>query len=202
MVPPMTLFDAAVNRVLAGEPWARERLAAHAGRTFSVRSGPVASSFRIDAGGLLESAPTAAAADLTLSLSPLDLAPFLADPRRWNEFVVEEGDVQLGGALKDIAATLPWFVEKLFARALGPVVGQRVAEAGRRMLGMPEYVASRVVANVGSYARDEARLLAHPAEMREFAGQTQALASRVGTLDARVAALEARLRAARHPGAP
>jgi ubiquinone biosynthesis accessory factor UbiJ len=202
MAPPMTLFDAAVNRVLAGEPWARERLVAHAGRTFLVRTGPVASGFRIDAGGLLESAPAAAAADLTLSLSPLDLAPLLADPRRWNEFVVEEGDVQLGGALKDIAATLPWFVEKLFARALGPVVGQRVAEAGRRMLGMPEYVASRMVANVGSYARDEAQLLAHPADMREFAGQTQTLESRVGTLDARIAALEARLRAARSPGAP
>jgi ubiquinone biosynthesis protein UbiJ len=103
--------------------------------------------------------------------------------------------------LKDLAATLPWFVEKLFAQALGPVVGQRVAEAGRRMLGMPEYAASRMVANVGSYARDEARLLAHPADVREFAEQSQALESRVGTLDARIAALEARLRAARNRGA-
>src|SRR5512135_511465 len=194
MVPSMTLFDAVVNRALAGEPWARERLAAYAGRTFSIRTGPVAAGFRIDAGGVRESAPAAAAADLTLSLSPLDLAPFLADPRRWNEFVVEEGDLQLGAALKDIAATLPWFVEKLFARALGPVAGQRVAEAGRRMLAMPEYVASRMVANVGSYARDEAQLLAHPADLREFAEQGRALDSRVGTLDARIAALEARLR--------
>jgi ubiquinone biosynthesis protein UbiJ len=203
MVPRMALMDVTVNRFLASEPWARERLAAHAGRTFAVRIGPVAGSFRIDPGGLLEPLPAAASAttaDLTLTLSPLDLAPFLAGPRRWNELVVEEGDVQLGGALKDIAATLPWFVEKLFARALGAIVGQRVADAGRRMLGMPEYVASRVAANVGSFARDEAQLLAHPAQMREFTAQAEALAPRVDALGARIAAIEAQLAATGNPG--
>lgn len=203
MVPPMALIEVTLNRFLASEPWARQRLTAHAGRTFVVRVGPLSGGFRIDPGGLLEPLPATASAttaDLTLVLSPLDLAPFLADPRRWNEFVVEEGDVQLGGALKDIAATLPWFVEKLFARALGPIVGRRVADAGRRMLGMPEYVASRVAANVGSYARDEAQLLVHPAEMREFTEQGHALAPRVEALDARIAAIETRLRATGNPG--
>jgi ubiquinone biosynthesis protein UbiJ len=199
---PMTLADAALNRFLAGEPWARERLAAHAGRSFIVHVGPVAPGFRIDAGGLLEHLPATTTADLTLTLSPLDVAPLLADPRRWNEFIVEEGDVQLGGTLKELAATLPWFVEKLFARALGPVVGQRMADAGRRMLGMPEYVATRVIANVGSYARDEAKLLAHPADMHEFVEQERALAARAGALDTRIAALEAHLRAAADAGAP
>jgi len=198
----MTFADVALNRFLAGEPWARERLAAHAGRSFIVRVGPLAPGFRIDAGGMLEHLPTTTSADLTLTLSPLDVAPLLADPRRWNEFIVEEGDVQLGGTLKELAATLPWFVEKLFARALGPIVGQRMADAGRRVLGMPEYVATRVVANVGSYARDEAKLLAHPADMRELVGQEQALASRAGALDARIAALEARRRAEGSRGAP
>ncbi len=198
----MALTDVALNRLLADEPWARERLAAHAGRRFIVRVGPMTGGFRIDTGGMLEPAsPAATAADLTLTLSPLNLPSFLADPRRWNEFVAEEGDVELGGTLKDLAATLPWFVEKLFARALGPVVGQRLADAGRRMLAMPEYAASRLVANAGSYARDEAQLLAHPADMRDAAEQGRELASRVDTLDARIAALELRLAAAGNRGA-
>lgn len=198
----MALIDVTVNRFLASEPWARERLAAHAGRTFAVRTGPVAGGFRIDPGGLLDPLPAAASAttaDLTLTLSPLDLAPFLADPRRWSELVAEEGDAQLSRALKDIAATLPWFVEKLFARALGPIVGQRVADAGRRTLGMPEYVASRVAANVGSFVRDEVPLLAHPAEMREFAAQAEALAPRIDAIGARIAAIEAQLAATGSP---
>ena len=186
----MGLTDLAVNRVLNGEPWARERLAAHAGRAFMVRMGPLTSGFRIDGRGALESAPLAGATpDLVLSLSPLDAPAFLADPRRWNEFVTEEGDVALGGTLKELAQTLPWFVERLCARTLGPIVGQRVADAGRRMLQVPEYAAARVAENVGSYARDEAQVLAHPADFRTLIDETTRLATRIDALEARVDAL-------------
>lgn len=191
----MALTELAVNRVLNDEPWARERLAAHAGRAFMLRMGPLTSGFRIDARGVLESAPLAGATpDLVLSLSPLDAPAFLADPRRWNEFVTEQGDVELGATLKDLAQTLPWFVEKLCARALGPIVGQRVADAGRRVLQVPEYAATRVAENVGSYARDEAQVLAHPADFRTLIDDTSLLAARIDALEARVDALIGRTR--------
>lgn len=190
----MSISNAAVNHLIAHEPWARERLAAHTGRAFMVRVGPFARGFRIGADGLLESAPLAGATpDLMLTLSPLNLPAFLADPKRWNEFVQEDGDAQLGGALKDLAQTLPWFVERLCAQSLGPIVGQRVADAGRRMLGVPEYAAARVAANVGSYARDEAQVLAHPADMRTLMDETAALAARIDALDARVDAVDERM---------
>lgn len=190
----MTLTTAGVNRLLAQEPWARERLAAFAGRVFMLRVGPVTAGFRIDPQGRLESAPLAGATpDLVLTLSPFNVPAFLADPRRWNEFVTEDGDVMMAAALKDLAQTLPWFVERLFARSLGPVVGQRIADAGRSMLGLPEYAATRVAANVGTYARDEAQVLAHPADMRALVDDTALLAARIDALDARVAALAQRL---------
>jgi ubiquinone biosynthesis protein UbiJ len=193
----MALTDAAVNRMTTGEPWARERLAAHAGRTFMLRVGPLTSGFRIDDGGSLASAPLAGATpDLVLSLSPLHVPAFLADPRRWNEFVVEEGDVALGGTLKELAQTLPWFVEKLCARALGPIVGQRVADAGRRMLELPEYSATRIAENDGSNARDEVPVLAHPADLRTLIDETALLAARIDVLGARVDALARRLEGA------
>ena len=174
--------------------WARERLAAHAGRAFMVRVGPLRTGFQIDDRGSLESAPLAGATpDLVLSMSPLNVPAFLADPRRWNEFVTEAGDVELGGTLKELAQTLPWFVEKLSARALGPIIGQRAADAGRRMLEMPEYAATRIGENVGSYARDEVQILAHPADLRTLIDETALLASRIEALDARIAALAARV---------
>jgi ubiquinone biosynthesis protein UbiJ len=191
----MALTDAAANRLLEHEPWARERLAAFAGRSFVLRIGPAVAGFRIDEHGLLETAPLAGATpDLALALSPFNVPAFLADPRRWNEFITEEGDVELGGALKELAQTLPWFIERLFSRSLGPVVGQRVADAGRRMLGFPEYAATRVAANVGSYARDEAQVLAHPADLRALADETALLAARIDALDARIEALARRTR--------
>ena len=186
----MALADAAANRLLEREPWARERLAPFAGRSFVLRVGPAVAGFRIDEHGLLETAPLAGATpDLALALSPFNVPAFLADPKRWNEFVTEEGDVELGGALKELARTLPWFVERLFSRSLGPIVGQRVADAGRRLLGFPEYAATRVAANVGSYARDEAQVLAHPADFRALAEETALLAARLDALGARLEAL-------------
>jgi ubiquinone biosynthesis protein UbiJ len=49
----MALTAAAANRLLEREAWARERLAAFAGRSFMVRVGPVTGAFRIDSRGLL-----------------------------------------------------------------------------------------------------------------------------------------------------
>lgn len=187
---PDTLGAGAFNRALDRAPWAREKLLAHAGRSFGVTLGPLTAGFRIGADGHVEPASFGGAAhDLHLTLSPLTLPSFLADPARWNEFVQEEGDVALGGTLKELASTLPWLVEDAFARAFGDVAGQRIAEAGRRLLAFPEYAAERVADSVSSYARDEAELLARGEEMRVFAEQNAALAARADTLAARIEAL-------------
>ena len=192
----MAFTTAAANRLLEHEPWARSRLAAYAGRSFSVRVGPVTAAFRIDSRGLLAREPLAGhTPDLMLTLSPFNVPAMLADPGRWNEFVTEEGEVELAGVLKDLAQTLPWFVERGLGRALGPIVGQRIADAGRAALKLPEYAATRVAANVGSYARDEAQVLAHPADMRALADDTALLAARLDALDVRVTSLAERLSA-------
>ena len=193
---PVTLTTAAANRLLEHEPWARSRLAACAGRSFSVRVGPVVAAFCIDAQGCLEREPLAGRTpDLALTLSPFNVPAMLADPRRWNEFVTEEGDAELAGVLKDLAQTLPWFVERVLSRPLGPIVGQRVADIGRAALEIPEYAATRIAANVGSYARDEAQLLAHPADVRALADETALLAARIDALEVRITSLAERLSA-------
>lgn len=190
----MTPGTAAANRVLEREPWARERLATQAGRTFSVRVGPVVAAFRIDAAGYLARESLAGhSVDLALTLSPFNAPAMLANPARWKEFVVEEGDTELAGVLRDLAQTLPWFVERGLSRPFGPIVGQRIADMGRAALEMPEYAATRVAANVGSYARDEAQLLAHPADVRALADDTALLAARIDALDVRLASLAERL---------
>jgi ubiquinone biosynthesis protein UbiJ len=181
-----------LNRLLEREPWARERLAAFAGRTFLTRVGPLTNLYRIGPRGLLEATPMAGVTpDLMLTLSPLDVPAFLADPRRFAEFVSASGDEALAGVLAELAQTMPWFVEQSFARTFGPVAGQRIADAGRRLLGFPEYAARRVAANLGSYARDEAGALAHPADVRVLAEETGLLSARIDGLDARVTALAA-----------
>ena len=192
---PTSIGSDLANRMLERETWARDKLAAHAGRVFTVTVGPATGVFRITDTGTLESVPLAeATSNLRISVSPLNLPAFLADPRNWSEYVREDGDAALGGALKDLAQTLPWFIEQAFARALGPIAGQRVADVGRRLLGFPVYAAERVTESVARYARDEARLLARGDELRRFTDETRDVAARVDALAARVAALADRAR--------
>jgi ubiquinone biosynthesis protein UbiJ len=190
---PTAIPGAVANRVLEREAWARERLAAFAGRVFVIRVGPVATAFHVETSGLVATMPLAGRTpDLTLRLSAFALPSFLADPLRWDHLVTADGDPALAATLKELAQTLPWFVEQAFAKALGPIVGQRVADAGRHLLAFPEYAASRVGASVAGYARDEAGLLASGDDGRSFAADVAAVVARVDALAERLAALEAR----------
>lgn len=190
------------NRLLDREAWARERLAAHCGRTVRITVGPVASSFRITESGLLDGEPVAAAeCDLSLFVSPLSLPMLLADPARWDDAVAMTGDSALGATLRDLAQTLPWLVEQALAGAIGPVAGQRAADLGRRLLAFPEYVAGSLGEGLGSYARDEAGLIARGDEGRAFATANADLARRADALAQRIEALEVRLAASAPAGA-
>jgi ubiquinone biosynthesis protein UbiJ len=179
------------NRILEQESWAREKLRAFAGRVFTLSVGPLTSCLCVSETGLLEAARKSTPTDLTLRLSPLAVPAFLAHPERWNQYVREEGDADLAGVLKDLAKTLPWFVEQAFARALGPLLGQRAAETGRKLLAFPEYAGQRVSESMASYARDEAGLLVRSDELRGFAGRVAAVADATQDLSARVDALHA-----------
>lgn len=172
------------NRALEREDWARERLAAHAGRSLSVVVGPAAFLLRINADGTLGDAE--GAPDLTLTISPLRVPALLARPERWSELVVATGDAGLAATVGELAQTLPWFVERAFARAFGPIVGVRLADAGRMLLALPGHAAERAGASLVSYATEEGDLAPGGRAEADFAAEVAAVAARVDALAERV----------------
>ena len=185
---------ALANRVFEREAWAQQRLAGHAGRTFVVAVGPLATALAITEAGRFEPRELAGLApDLTLTLSPLAVPSFLANPGRWSELVTATGDTALAATLSDLAQTLPWFAERTFADVLGPVAGQRVADAGRRLLELPELAAGRFGESLARYARDEAGLVAGAGDLTDLTAASAELARRADALEARIDALTARL---------
>jgi ubiquinone biosynthesis protein UbiJ len=172
------------NRALAHEDWARERLAAHAGRRLRIVAGPAALSLAINADGSF--ADTEEGPDLTLTIPALRLPALMARPERWSELVVAAGDASLASTIGKLAQTLPWFIERSFARIFGPIAGAQLAEAGRRLLALPGYAAERAGASFASYAGDEAGLVTGARAGSEFAAEVAALAARVDALGERI----------------
>ena len=78
-----------------------------------------------------------------------------------------------------------------FAKAFGPIVGQRLADTGRALLGFPEYAGGRVAENVFSYARDEAGVLARGRRGAGVRRRQAAVAARVDALIERVDRIDA-----------
>ena len=66
----------------------------------------------------------------------------------------------LGGVLKDLARTLPWFVEEPFAKALGPSSGSASPTPGGACSRFRNTRRNASRESAGSYARDEAGLIA------------------------------------------
>jgi ubiquinone biosynthesis protein UbiJ len=187
----MQAIDPAIglaNRVLEREDWARERLSAHAGRTVRMICGPMASTLEIAPSGMLSPARDAAdlPPSLTLSISPQRLPTLLAHPERWTLLVDAEGDAALAATIADLARTLPWFVEQAFASALGPLIGTRVADAGRALLALPEQAARSFGASLSSYVRDEAELGLDATRFADFSAEVAAIAARVDALALRL----------------
>lgn len=172
------------NRALAREDWARERLAAHAGRKLRIVAGPAALTLAINADGSF--ADSEEAPDLTLTIPALRLPALMATPERWNELVVATGDPSLASTIGELAQTLPWFIERSFARIFGPIVGAQLAEAGRRLLALPGYAAERAGSSFASYASDESGLVAGARAGSEFAAEVAALTARVDALGERI----------------
>ena len=190
--PVSALGERVANGLIENEDWAREKLRAHAGRSFLVRSGPIATAFLIRVDGTLEALPArGTTADTELRLSPLDVPTLLAHPDRWDALVTTTGDVALTATLRELATTLPWFVERGFAKVFGPIVGQRLADTGRALLGFPEYAGGRLAENVFSYARDETGVLARGDEARAFAVDSAAISTRIEALIERVDRIDA-----------
>ena len=178
-----------VNRALERERWAREKLAAHAGRTVRFRVGPASVAWTVDQDGRW--CESSGAPDLTLTVSPLRLPALLAQPSRWQELVAADGDSAFATTLEELSLSLPTLVEQSFARVLGPIAGAFVADAGRRMLAFPEYAARRFGDSVARYAVDDAALGVRGSEARAFSAGVTELAARVDALSARFDALDA-----------
>ena len=102
--------------------------------------------------------PPARRADLDAHALPVVACPaFLADPSRWNEFVREEGDAELRrraeGARAHAAVVRRGDASR---RRSARSSGQRVADAGRRLLAFPAVRrATGSRDSAGSYVRDE-----------------------------------------------
>ena len=186
---PAVAFSFVLNRLLAAEPWARERLAPFAGETLELRAPPLpALRLAVAQGGTIEAGN--AEPSLTMTLKP-DLLVALA---RGEEHALRAVDVQGNGRLAAevlvLARHLRWDVEEDLSRVFGDIVAHRMAGAARAFAAWHLDAAQRLGGALVDYATDEKLLLVRRAELDAFAEPVTRLRDALARLEKRLEHLE------------
>ena len=179
-----------LNHLLEAAPWARDRLAPFAGRTWRVELTPLPDlAFVVREDGMLGSSD-ALEPHLVVTLTPAAL-PALA---RRDETVVREmtftGDAELAAALQYLARHLEWDVEEDLSRVVGDVAAHRIAGGARDFVAWQKEAAVRLGQNFAEYLTEEANVIAPQAEVAGFARAVDDLRDAVERLEKRIAHLE------------
>ena len=188
-----TLTLPAVNRLLRSNPWATEKLRAHAGKTvlMSCPPGRLAAMITID-GDLAPALPDTVP-DTTIALTPGVLMRMAArDEGAWRHAQVS-GDVELAAAIDYVRRNIAWDYEETLSRVFGDVAAHRLAGAVRELDRWGRTTLLNLAHATAEYATYESPLLASAGELERYSRDVDAIRDDAARLEKRMALLARRL---------
>jgi len=188
----MTSFPitAAINHLLAGEPWAQRKLAAHAGKVAWIDLELAVLRLSVAADGMLEAAPEAVAPNVTIRMRLADL-PLMAQQReRAFSYVKVEGDADFANAISQLSQNLSWEAEEDLSRFVGDIAAARLVAGAKGAAGTVAMSGQKLAENLAEYFLEENPMLVRPLAVREFGGAVTTLRNDLERLTKRIEKLE------------
>lgn len=175
---------AALNHLLAREPWARAALAPFAGRSARLQAAPFQVQLGIVDGGSF--AADAGAPTVTLSVDPAALPRVLLDRRAALRNVRLEGDAEFAQALSNVLQKLRPEPEEELSRFVGDAAAVRIVGLLRAALAAAREAGGRLAAQTADYLVAENPMLVSRQEMAAFAAEVARLRDDVERLGKRI----------------
>jgi ubiquinone biosynthesis protein UbiJ len=174
-----------LNRMLARESWARDRLAPFAGRTARFEAPPFALALKVAEGGEFVDAQRAdPVVTVGLDLAALPLA--LGDPQAALRNVSLKGDAEFAQALAFVLQNLRPEPEEELSRFIGDAAAQRIVGLLRLSASHWRQLAERMLDSSAHYLVTENPMLVGRAEVDEFNAAVASLRDDVARLEKRV----------------
>lgn len=188
---PAVLLLRGFNALLRREPWARERLAVHAGKSVCLSAGVWSLHASIASEGTLQRCDAAVIPDVTLSVPSEHLRDL---PSAWRDRGLAgvtalahiQGDAGLAHLVSDLARDLRWDVEDDLSHVVGDVMAVRLTQGVRVLVGGLHQTAGRARDNLAEYLAEESGIGVRGADFRAWRGDLHALETRLDQLEARL----------------
>lgn len=200
MTPPNFSFlsaaapaSAAINHLLAQEPWAREQLRRHAAKVACIDTGAVALRLRVSADGMLEPAPADEPARVTIRVKLSDLPLIAQNRERAFSYVQIEGDADFANAISSLSTSLRWEAEADLEKVVGPVAAVRMVSGAKAAFEAARTGHQKLAENVAEFLLEEKQVLVRPQAVAEFSADVVRLRDDVERAAKRLAKLEQKL---------
>lgn len=179
---------ALLNRLLARESWAREKLAPFAGRVARLELPPLAVSFAVADGGMLAAA--LGEANVTLTADTAALPSLVTDPRAMLRNVKLAGDAEFAQALGFVMQNLKLEPEEDLAPFVGDVAAVRIVGFARAAFAQALDAGRRLSMTAADYFVAENPLIASKDDVEAFVREVNELRDAADRLEQRIDRLD------------
>jgi len=201
----MLLLETVINRYLALDPEALQKMAAFRGRVIKLEITGINRSLYMlpDENGISvrlemdDAEPDTVLRGSPASLFRMGLASDVANMMLRGEVEIT-GDTRLGHQFKNVFSRMDIDWSEPLAQVFGDAVANQLVQAGRKLFGWAEQSADSVTRSVGEYLQEESRDVVSDTEISMFCRDVDALRDDVDRLEARMK----RLLADRQTGQP
>lgn len=174
-----------LNRLLAREAWARDKLAPFAGRIARFVSPPFALNLVVTADGQFANAPDEPAA-VTVENPLTSLPLLLTGPQGAMRDVRLSGDAEFAQALGYVLQNLRPEPEEELSRFVGDIAAQRIVGAVRSSSSHWRQLADNLADNAANYVVAENPMVVGRAELAAYAEDVNRLRDDLARLDKRI----------------
>lgn len=185
--------SAAINHLLAQEPWARRELQRHAGKIACIDAGSAALRLRVTGDGYLEAAPADEAARVTVRVQLPDLPLIAQNRERAFSYVQIEGDAEFANAISSLSKSLRWEAEHDLEKVIGPIAAVRAVAGARAAFEAVKAGQQKLAENVAEFLLDEKRVLVRPQTVEAYSSEVTRLRDDAERFAKRLAKLEQKL---------
>lgn len=187
-----TSVVAGINHLLVQEPWARDKLAAHAGKSACFDAEIAAFTMAVAADGMLESATENSAPDVTIRIKAADLLLIAQNRERAFSYVKIEGDADFANTISQMSQSLRWEAEADLAKIFGDITAVRMVSTAKAVFETAKSTQTKVAENVAEFLLEEKPMLVRPQAVADFASDVVKLRDDVERLGKRVEKLVAK----------
>lgn len=181
-----TPIPAVINHLLAQEPWARDKLAAHAGKVACMDGGLFAVRLKVAPDGLLQAAADGEQPNVTIRVKLADLPLMMQNRERAFSYVTVEGDADFANTISQLSQTLQWEAEEDLSKVVGDIAATRIVAGAKAALDNAKSTQQKLAENVAEYFLEENPMLMRPRAVADFSSEVTRLRDDVERLAKRI----------------